>query len=123
MTIGWDGTLSQLQSDGTIRPARFESGIWNSVERKYDAIKLECRGLLKALKKFRFWLFDPHFLVETDTRTLMWFLNQPPNDLLNAMMTRWLSYIRLFDFDVKHVPGNKNGAADALFTTRTISSR
>jgi hypothetical protein len=30
------------------------------------------------------------------------------------MMTRWLSYIRLFDFDVEHIPGNKNGAADAL---------
>ena len=30
------------------------------------------------------------------------------------MMTRWLSYIRLFDFEVHHVAGNKNGAADAL---------
>ena len=30
------------------------------------------------------------------------------------MMTRWLAYIRLFDFQVKHIPGNKNGAADAL---------
>jgi len=29
-------------------------------------------------------------------------------------MTRWLTYIRLFDFDVKDIPGNKNGAADAL---------
>jgi hypothetical protein len=44
----------------------------------------------------------------------VWLLNQPPNDLPNAMMTRWLSYIRLFDFDVKHLPGNKNGGADAL---------
>jgi transposase InsO family protein len=30
------------------------------------------------------------------------------------MITRWLTYLRLFDFDVRHVPGNKNGAADAL---------
>ena len=30
------------------------------------------------------------------------------------MITRWLTYIRLFDFDVKHIPGNKNGGADAL---------
>ena len=30
------------------------------------------------------------------------------------MMTPWLAYIRLFDFDVKHIPGNKNGAGDAL---------
>ena len=85
--IGWSDTLSQLQSDGTIRPARFESGVWNSAERKYDAVKLECRGLLKALKKFRFWLFGRHFLVETDARTLVWLLNQPSNDLPTAMMT------------------------------------
>jgi hypothetical protein len=30
------------------------------------------------------------------------------------MMTRWLSYIRLFDFTVKHIRGVKNGGADAL---------
>ena len=47
-------------------------------------------------------------------KTLVWLLNQPLNDLPNAMMTRWLSYIRLFDFTVKHIPGTKNGGADAL---------
>jgi len=50
----------------------------------------------------------------TDSQTLVWLLNQPPNDLPNAMMTRWLAYIRLFDFDVKHIKGTKNGAADGL---------
>jgi hypothetical protein len=106
--------MSQYQSDGTLRPARFEGGVWSDAERKYDAVKLECRGLLIALKKLRFWLYGRFFTVETDARTLVWLLNQPPNDLPNAMMTRWLSYIRLFDFEVRHIPGNKNGAADAL---------
>ena len=113
-TIGWGGILSQLLEDGLVHPARYESGIWSDAERKYDALKLECRGLLKALKKFRFWLFGRYFTVRTDSQSLVWLLNQPPNDLPNAMMTRWLSYIRLFDFDVSHVPGNKNGAADGL---------
>src|SRR6204780_3185095 len=113
-TIGWGAILSQMQSDGRARPARFESGIWSSAELKYDAVKLECRGLLKALKKFRFWLYGRYFTIETDALTLVWLLNQPPNDLPNAMMTRWLAYIRLFDFHVKHIAGNKNGAADAL---------
>jgi len=113
-SIGWGAILSQVQPDGLVRPARFESGMWSEAERKYDAVKLECRGLLKALKKFRFWLFGCYFRVETDAQTLVWILNQLPNDLLNAMMTRWLTYIRLFDFDVKHIPGTKNGGADAL---------
>jgi hypothetical protein len=112
--IGWGGTMEQVQKDGKRKPARYESGVWNDVERKYDAVKLECRGLLKALKKFRFWLYGRYFTVETDAQTLVWLLNQPPNDLPNAMMTRWLSYIRLFDFDVKHIKDEKNGAADGL---------
>ena len=33
-------------------PARYESGMWVSSEKKYDSEKLECQGLLKALKKF-----------------------------------------------------------------------
>ena len=51
MKIGWGAVLSQLQPDGRPRPARYESGIWSGAELKYDALKLECRGLLKALKK------------------------------------------------------------------------
>jgi hypothetical protein len=114
MTIGWGAVLQQEQSDGTRRPARFEGGLWSDSEKKYDAGMLECRGLLKALKKLRFWLYGRHFTVEMDARNLIWLLNQPPNDLPSAMITRWLTYIRLFDFDVHHIPGKKNGAADAL---------
>jgi len=87
-TIGWRAILSQFQTDGRLHPARFESGIWSETERKYDAVKLECRGLLKALKKFWFWLFGTHFTLETDAQTLVWLLNQPPNDLPNAVLTR-----------------------------------
>jgi hypothetical protein len=52
--------------------------------------------------------------VETDAQTLVWLLNQPPNDLQNAMMTRWLAYIRLFDFEVKHVRGERNWGPNVL---------
>jgi hypothetical protein len=42
-----------------------------------------------------------------DVQTLVWPLNQPSNDLPNAMITRWQTYIRLFDFDVQHVQWNR----------------
>ncbi len=47
-------------------PARYESGYWNPAERGYDATKHECRGVLKALKKFQFWLYGIYFLLEMD---------------------------------------------------------
>jgi hypothetical protein len=52
-TVGWGAVLSQYWDDGKLHPARFESGIWSESERKYDALKLEYRGLIKALKKLR----------------------------------------------------------------------
>jgi len=39
---------------------------------------------------------------------------QPPNDLPNMMMTRWLAYIWLFNFTSKHIHSHKNGVADGL---------
>ena len=59
--VGWGGILQQEQQDGHTRPARYDLGIWNDTERKYDVLKMECRGLLKALKKFRFWVHGRFF--------------------------------------------------------------
>lgn len=100
--------------DGIRRVARYESGVWSATEATYDAGKLECRAVLKAFKKFRYWLYGVHFTLETDVNTLVAQLNRPASDLPGALVTRWLAWIRLFDFDVKHISGKKNGAADGL---------
>jgi hypothetical protein len=54
----------------------------------------EIRGLLKASKKFRFWVYRRYFRVETDAMTLEELLNQSPNGLPCAVLTRWLTYIQ-----------------------------
>ena len=72
------------------------------------------QGTVESLEEATFLVKWRHFYVETDPQTLVRPLNQPPNDLPNAMMTRWLAYIRLFDFTVKHVPGSKNEGAGPL---------
>ena len=41
-------------------------------------------------------------------------LNQQVTDLPGAFVTQWLAWIRLFDFEVRHVPGTKNVVADSL---------
>ncbi len=55
-----------------------------------------------------------HFLVETDANTLVAQLNRSVTDLPRALLTRWLAWINLWDFEVRHVLGKKNGAADGL---------
>ena len=112
---GWGAVLQQLERDSKKRhPVRYESGIWSNAEAKYDALKRETRGLLKALKKFKRWLYGIQFIVETDAMTLAAQLNRQATDLPGALVTQWLAWIRLFDFEVRHVPGSKNVVADGL---------
>jgi hypothetical protein len=112
--FGWGGTLGQYDDKGKKRVARYESGLWSLVEQNYDATKRECRGVLKCLHKLRFWLYGVHFILETDANVLVAQLNRAATDLPGSLVTRWLAWIRLFDFEVKHIKGTKHTAADAL---------
>ena len=69
-------------------PSRYESGIWSNAERNYDAIKLECRGVLKALKKIRYWLYGVKFILEIDANVLVAQFNRLGTDLPGAFVTR-----------------------------------
>ena len=111
--IGWGGVLMQLRNKKR-HPSRYESGMWSVAETKYDATKRECRGVLKCLKKFRYYLYGIRFVLETDAEVLVAQLNRSGTDLPGALVTRWIAWIRLFDFDVRHVKGKKHTAADGL---------
>jgi hypothetical protein len=113
-TRGWGAVLMQLDEEERRHPARYESGIWSPTEKNYDAGKLECKAVLKGLKKFRQYLYGIHFTMEVDAKTLVAQLNRSASDLPGAMVTRWIAWIQFFDFDVRHVPGKKNAAADGL---------
>jgi hypothetical protein len=112
--MGWGATFGQIDDQGRIRVIRYESGVWSISEQVYDATKRECRGILKALQKLRWWLYGLHFILETDAKVLVAQLNIGATDLPGALVTRWLAWIRLFDFEVRHVKGTKHLAADGL---------
>ena len=113
---GWGAVLQQLSIEDKKRrhPIRYESGLWNTVEQNYDATKRECRGALKALKKMRSYLTGVHFILETDAAVLVAQLKGAASDLPSALLTRWVAWMQLFDFEVRHIPGTKNTAADGL---------
>jgi len=111
---GWGAVLMQEDEQKRRHPARYESGLWSASEMNYDAGKKECKALLKGLKKFRQYLYGVHFIVELDAKILVAQLNRSASDLPGALVTRWIAWIRLFDFEVRHVSGKKNVVADGL---------
>ena len=76
---------------GKRHPSRYESGIWSSAKKKYDATKQKCREVLKALKKVKYWLYGVRFVLETDARVLVAQLNQSGTDVPGALVTRWIA--------------------------------
>jgi hypothetical protein len=66
------------------------------------------------MKKMRSELYGVHFILETDAKVLVEQLNGAASDLPGALLTNWIAWMRLMDFEVKHIPGNKNTAADGL---------
>ena len=114
--LGWGAILQQEEERNSKKrhPSRCENGLWSPAEKKYDSGKLECRGLLCVLKKLCFYLYGIRFLVEIDAKTLVHQLNQPVSDIPGSVVNRWLAWIRLFDFDLKHIAGTKHGGPDAL---------
>lgn len=75
---GWGPALQQEHPKTRKRhSARYESGLWTDLEKKYDLGKLECRGLLKAVKRFRYYLYGVRILFKIDARKLVYQVNQP----------------------------------------------
>ena len=106
--LGFGAILQQEDRESRRHPVRYESGTWTPAETRYDALKLECRGLLRTLKKFHYYLYGVQFLIEIDPRTLVHQLNQTTSELPRAIVGRWLVYLRLFSLDIKHVAGVKH---------------
>lgn len=112
--IGWGAVIMQEDTKGRRHPIRFESGVWSKPEQKWESNKHECKALLLAIRKFRAYLYNVHFTVETDCKTLIAQLRRSATDLPGALMTRWLAYLAMWDFDIVHVSGKKNAVADGL---------
>jgi hypothetical protein len=50
--------------------------------------KRECQAVFKVFKKFRFWLYEIHFFLETDANVLTVQFNKSETDLSSALFTR-----------------------------------
>jgi transposase InsO family protein len=104
IAVGW--ILSQLNEEGKKVPAKHGSITWNDVEARYSLSqpKLEIYGLFRALKANRLYLIGlPRFTVEMDAESVKGMINNP--DIApTAVINRWIAGIKMFDFDLVHVP-------------------
>jgi hypothetical protein len=89
----------------------YESRKLKEHERNYVTHDLELAAIVHALRKWRHYLMGKRFELRTDHKGLKYLFDQPN---LNSRQSRWLEFLREYDFDIKHIKGKENKVADAL---------
>src|SRR5882724_7361930 len=106
--------LSQLGVDDKQYPSHFGSITWNERESRYSQAKIEIYGLWHILQAYRLYIIGvKNIQVEIDASYIKGMLNnldiQP-----GAVVNRWIIGIKLFQFELVHVPGCLHTGPDGL---------
>jgi len=80
-------------------------------ERNYPTQDLELAAIVVALKIWRHYLYDAHFRVFSDHKSLKYLFDQKE---LNMRQRRWMEFLKDYDFELLYHPGKANVVADTL---------
>jgi hypothetical protein len=103
------GSYLFQEKDGKELPIAFISKTLNPTEIKWSTTEKECYAIFYSLVKLEYLLRDIKFTLRTDHRNLTFL-----NDSFQPKVKRWKLAIQHFNFDIEHIPGEKNVCADAL---------
>jgi RNase H-like domain found in reverse transcriptase len=95
----------------TAWPVAYNSYQLNDAKKNYPVHEKELLAIVKAFKKWRSHLLGAHFEVFTDHQTLEYFQSQKE---MSRQQMRWSMYMANFDYNITHICGEENTAADAL---------
>lgn len=110
--LGYGAILLQRDSeDRMFHPVYYASGKTTPAEAKYDSYRLEVLAIVKALKKFRLYLYGISFTIVTDCRAFMQTMKKKD---ICAQVARWAFFLEDFRYTIVHRPGNSMRHVDAL---------
>ena len=111
---GIGATLSQVQSDGTLRLVCAASRSLTETERRYATIEQEALAIVWACEKFRNYVIGLTVRIQTDHKPLIPLLNDISLDKLPVRVQRFRMRLMRFTYKVEHISGKDNVIADAL---------
>ena len=107
-------TLCQEDAEGEDHVVAYYSAKLLPAEKNYPVHEREALAVVRAFKQFRVYLHSNFVTkVYTDNQAVKYLLSNR-NTAPSSRITRWISYLQDFDFEVIHRPGSENTDADAL---------
>ena len=103
------------------RPVAFFSRTLNSCEQKHSSVEKEALAIVEAVRKWRHYLFNKHFTLITDQRSVSFMFNSSRHSKIkNDKIERWRLELACFSYDIIYRKGELNIPPDAL--SRVVSS-
>lgn len=110
--VGW--VLFQIGTDERRYLNRYGSINWNDRESRYSQPKLEIYGVWRALRAMRLHVLGvKRLIIEVDASYIKGMLENPDIQP-NAAINRWIVGIKLFQFELVHVPATKHAGPDGM---------
>ena len=94
------------EHDGKYYPIEYGSKKLTSAEQRYSTLEKECQAIVWGVSKFRQYLVDKPFILQTDHQPLT-FLNDAKfkND---QIIKHWALALQGYDYTMKDIPRENN---------------
>lgn len=109
--VGLGAALYQETPLGSKRVISYASARLRPHEKRYHSNELECLAIVWAIKRYRPYLENQHFILRTDNKAMTWLQSMKDK---NAKLLRWSLQLQEFNFTLQHVKGSDNQLPDAL---------
>lgn len=109
--IGMAGILYQTDKEGQIKIMGFHSKALRGAQLNWTVTEQEFYAVINCLEKFETYLRGSKVIIRTDHKALTFVKNWR---LYNARVSRWINYLENFQYEVQHIKGKENIAADIL---------
>jgi hypothetical protein len=93
------------------RPIAYFSEKLNEAKVKYSTYDKEFYAIIQELKKWRHYLISKEFVLYSDNHALQFVTQQ---EKLNQRHVKWVEYMQIFTFVIKHISSTANKVVDAL---------
>ncbi|GBG78897.1 hypothetical protein CBR_g28611 [Chara braunii] len=105
------GAVLQQNDGNGLRPVEYMSKKIKTQKLQDSTYEKKLYALVSALKHWKHFLLGRHFKIFSDHSTLQWLKSQGE---LNDKLARYIQFIDMFDFELKHKKGCYNKVVDAL---------
>ena len=83
----------------------------NDSKEKYSTYEKEFYVVIQPLKKWRHYIIPKEFVLYSDNQTFQFISRK---NKLNQRHAKWVEFMHIFNFVIKHISGSANKVVDSL---------